>query len=259
VPQAQAGLNRAPRAVRALRELRARILSGELGANSHISESAAADMIGISRTPTREALSQLVEEGLLERTASGRCRVRSFTISDVTDAIELRGVLEGTVVRLAAERGADRRALADAQKVLEEIDAALGRSEPEIDFERYTELNAVFHGHLMRMARSQTLEREVARAYRLPLASPNAFLQSQAHLTSVRQSLYVAQGHHRAIIDAVTRREGARAEALAREHARLARQNLNSLMRSDGRLANGIPGLSLVAGAPTSSRKGRTQ
>ena len=50
----------------------------------------------ISRTPIREALSRLAEEGLLERARGGGFVVRSFAIADVLDMIELRGVLEGT-------------------------------------------------------------------------------------------------------------------------------------------------------------------
>ena len=54
--------------------------------------------------PVREALSRLAHEGLLYAAGTGRYRVREFTMSDVRDAIELRGVLEGTAARLAAER-----------------------------------------------------------------------------------------------------------------------------------------------------------
>ena len=49
-------------------------------------------------------------------------------------------------------------------------------------------------------------------------------------------SLRRAQRQHRAIIDAIRAREGARAEALAREHARLARSNLEYVMRERPRL-----------------------
>lgn len=259
VLQVPSGAGKKLQSERAMRELRARILAGELPADSHISETAAAGMLGISRTPTREALAQLVEEGLLDRTSSGRCTVRALSREDVLDAIELRGVLEGTVVRLAAERGAEPGALTRCREIVHAIDGAIGATEADTDFERYVALNGEFHATLARLAGSALLQREAARAAKLPLASPNAFLQRREHLNAVRRSLLAAQAQHRAILDAVARREGARAEALAREHARLARENLDVLMRSDGRIAEGIPGLSLVAGAPTSSMKGRTQ
>ena len=46
----------------------------------------------------------------------------------------------------------------------------------------------------------------------------------------VREILLVAQDHHRGLVDAIERREGARAEAVAREHARLARRNLEIVL-----------------------------
>jgi GntR family transcriptional regulator of vanillate catabolism len=245
---------------RALRELRARILSGDFQADSHISETAAARMMGISRTPLRAAMAHLVDEGLLDRAPSGRCTVRPFSQDDIADAIEFRGVMEGTVLRLAAERGAVPEHLAQCRRIIDQIDLALGDDAAAIDFDRYTELNAAFHQHLARLSGSATMERELDRAYRLPLASPNAFLQNQADVPAVRQSLYRAQAQHKTMIEAVENREGSRAEASAREHARLARANFNYVLFKDRGLAHRIPGLALVTNNEneTTSHKGRT-
>ena len=90
------------------------------------------------------------------------------------------------------------------------------------------------------------IRREVDRACRHPLASPNAFLRGQEIIPDFLASLVRAQGQHHAIVDAIEAREGARAEALAREHARLARRNFRFLRDADPRLATRIPGLSLV-------------
>ena len=70
--------------------------------------------LGVSRTPLRLALVELEHEGLLRPLDGGGYVVREFTEADVRDAVELRGVLEGTAARFAAERGAsaaERRAL----------------------------------------------------------------------------------------------------------------------------------------------------
>ncbi|MCO6383599.1 GntR family transcriptional regulator [Oceanicola sp. 502str15] len=231
----------------ATRALRDRILSGRLPTGMHLSETAAAEMLGLSRTPTREALTQLVEEGLLERGASGRCTVRALTRADVADAIELRGVLEGMALRLAAERGADPAALAEAEACVEAIDGVITHGARAMDFERYAELNAGFHAALARLPGSPLIERELMRAHRLPLASPSAFLGSQATQLEFRRSLLIAQSQHRAMLEAVTAREGARAEALGREHARLARHNFEQALAQDSTAQlQDIPGFSLV-------------
>lgn len=80
----------------ALMRLREMVLDGSLPAGGRLSEISLAKRIGISRTPIREALSRLEGEGLLERVSSGGYLVRIFTFEDVYDAIEIRGVLEGT-------------------------------------------------------------------------------------------------------------------------------------------------------------------
>ena len=80
----------------------------------------------------------------------------------------------------------------------------------------------------------------------MPAASPTAFLQEQALIPDFRDGLRRAQWQHRAIHDAIRAREGTRAEALAREHARLARANREYVMREHPGLASRVPGLALV-------------
>jgi len=230
---------------KALIGLRALIMSGEFEARSRLPEVAISERLGLSRTPLRQAMDRLVAEGLLERVKTGGCRVASFDHSDINDAIELRGVIEGTAVRPAAERGADPRLIDEARGLLDAIDTAV--SDPEnIDFDAYVLLNARFHETLGRMAGSAVIQREVERICKLPLASPSAFLRGQEVIPDFMKSLIRAQSHHRAMLEAIEAREGARAEAVAHEHARLARQNLAYLKTADPRLATRVPGLSLV-------------
>ncbi len=232
----------------ALIELRSLILDGAFPANGRLPETQLAERLGVSRTPLRQAMDRLVDEGLLERIDTGGCRVASFTVSDIIDSIELRGVLEGTAARLAAERGARPEVMAEFDEVLGHLDAAL-RTVSRIDFEAYVRENARFHRLLAQAAGSGVVEREVERVARLPLASPSAFLLGQEFLSDFEESLRRAQRQHRQIVDAIRDREGARAEALSREHARLARENLNFVLRGDPRLAAQVPGLALVSNA----------
>lgn len=230
---------------KAVMGLRSLVMSGEFQASARLSEVALSERLGISRTPLRQAMDHLVGEGLLERIETGGCRVARFTIEDIEDAIELRGVIEGTAARLAAERGPDPDLMREAREVLAGIDAALVR-EGGLDFDAYVQLNARFHTLLAGLSGSQTIRREVARVSRLPLASPSSFLQEQEMIPDFQASLTQAQAQHRAILDAITRREGARAEALAREHARLARGNLEHVTRERPGLAERLPGFALV-------------
>ena len=205
------------------------VLDGELSPGDRVPEIALAQRLGVSRTPLRLALTTLAHEGLLESLPSGGFVVRSFTRADIADAIELRGVLEGLAARLAAERlrtEADAMSLATTTARLDEVVDDLS---PE-SLARYVELNDSYHRELIALAGSEVVERAIANVVVLPFASPGAFVASQAVLPRSREILVVAQHQHRALLDAVRARQGARAEEIAREHARLALQNLDLVL-----------------------------
>lgn len=233
------------RAERALVALRQRILNGALPGGMRLFEVALAEELDISRTPIRAALSKLAEEGLLDRARGGGFVVRSFQLADVIDTIELRGVLEGTAARFAAERGVAERDLDTAQRILADIDLAI--SAQPIDMEAYARLNSEFHAHLPRMARSDALAREIARVTALPFASPSAFLEDESHATQLRRNISAAQDQHRAIVEAIAARQGARAESMAREHARAALRNVQALTRDATAAEDGVPMLALLS------------
>jgi GntR family transcriptional regulator of vanillate catabolism len=228
-------------------ELRDLILGGELSAGTRLLETALSERIGISRTPLREALGALEHEGLLERQLTGGYLVRTFSFDDVVDAIEIRGLLEGAAARKASERGANSDKLAEMRKLLAELDKIVVITAGDFDLPTYTDLNAKFHNCLTQLAGGRTLMRELERANRLPFASPSAFLDAQAASQKFKQSMLIAQSQHRDLLEAIEAGEGARAEFIAREHARLALKNLKYVMNHDRSLMEKVPGLSLVA------------
>ena len=232
-------------AVKAQLRLRELILSGQLAAGSRIAELALVDLLGVSRTPIRAALMRLEQEGLLQALPGGGYAVRTFSEREVADAIELRGTLEGLAARLAAERGASRRALLEARECLDQIDRVLlDPSLSEDMFSEYVELNARFHRLLADMPGSEVLSREIERAAGLPFASPSGFVGVQVDNAPARDMLVVAQHQHRQVLDAIERREAGRAEALMREHSRIARHNMQLALR-DPQLAS-MPGVQLI-------------
>lgn len=232
-------------ALRALMRLREMVLAGELPAGSRIAELALVERLGVSRTPIRSALMRLEQEGLLEALPGGGYAVRTLSERDAADAIELRGTIEGLAARLAAERGAAAGVLAEASACLDAIDQVLRPSSlDEAAFARYVELNARFHQLLAEMGGSGTLSRELERVVRLPFASPSGFVAVQANSPGGRDMLVVAQDQHRQVLEAIAAGEGARAEAIMREHARLARRNLHTALA--GRDLVRMPGVRLI-------------
>lgn len=186
-------LSNKTRALRAVTELRKKILNGELPGGQRIFEVPLAEEFKISRTPIREAMSRLAEEGLLDRAPNGGFQVRTFLVEDIIDAIELRGVLEGTAVRLGIERGPTPAQLDELQTVFDALDTCFGPGPDTVDVERYADLNEKFHKLLAALPRSETIKREVERATRLPFAAPSAFLPNKSYLDRFHASLFVAR------------------------------------------------------------------
>ena len=232
--------------VRAQLTLRDLILQGGLRPGERISELQAVETTGASRTPVRMALVRLEEEGLLEAIPSGGFMVKAFSERDIVDSIEMRGTLEGLAARFAAERGVSVRDLEPLKECLNEIDVLVRQDPISVEaFSSYVALNARFHALLTELSHSPPLIRQIDRASALPFASPSAFVKAQSALPEARQILLIAQDQHRVVIDAIENREGARAEAIMREHARLASRNLRLALRNKTHI-DLLPGLALI-------------
>ena len=231
--------------LKAQRRLRELILAGELPGGARIAELAIVEKLGFSRTPIRAALMRLEQEGLLDALPHGGYAVKTFSERDVSEAIELRGTLEGLSARLAAERGAAPVVLNEARECLQQVDAVLNQSTlTDEAFARYVTLNQRFHALLSEMTGSAVLARELERVCGLPFASPSGFVLAQAHSPRARDLLVVAQDQHWQVLDAIERREGARAESLMREHSRIAQRNLREVLQSQN--LDQMPGVRLI-------------
>jgi DNA-binding GntR family transcriptional regulator len=83
--------------------LRNGIVSGDYPPGTHLVETSLAETLGVSRTPVREALTRLEQDGLVERGSRG-LQVRQRSSAEILEIFEVRIVLEGTAAKLAAER-----------------------------------------------------------------------------------------------------------------------------------------------------------
>jgi GntR family transcriptional regulator of vanillate catabolism len=240
---AQAPVSQGLAAVLGLRQL---IMEGELRAGDRLSEVRLAARLEVSRTPLRLALAQLEHEGLLEPVAGGGFVVRSFTGRQVVDAVELRGVLEGTAARLAALRNSGPRALGNLVACVAKLDriVATGGSPTGEEFELYVELNDEFHDELFVLAGSEVLSDAYQRVLALPFAQPSSFLKAQADTSQFEPTLATGNAQHHQILDAIEAGDGEEAERLARGHAELTVRNLEAVLRDGG--LHRLPGSSLI-------------
>ncbi len=241
MPRGSHATSQTTKATLGLRQL---LLDGAFEPRERVPELRLVKELGVSRTPLRVALMTLEHEGLLETLPGGGFVVREFTRTDIDDAIELRGVLEGTAARLAAERLESEKELESLRVCCRSMDATV-RTHSIETFMEYLRLNEEFHCGFRALAKSAQLDRALGHALALPFAPPSALLMVHSALPESWEILLVAQHQHHALIEAIAQREGARADALAREHARIARRNLDVAL-ANRLLLDRVPGSTLL-------------
>jgi GntR family transcriptional regulator of vanillate catabolism len=219
------------RAVLSLREM---LVQGRFRPGERIREVPLAAELKVSRIPLHLALERLAHEGFLEIRPTRGFVVQRFSTEDIYDAIELRGLLEGAAARLAAERFKHPSELTALQSTSYEILTLVRRAKKLTmeTFNQYIDLNARFHSGLLDLAHSRMLRRAIQQACSLPFASPSAFLKRQYVSSDLWELFLISADQHCGIVDAILNRDTMRAEILTREHARVARRNLEDALRN---------------------------
>ncbi len=215
------------------RELRRRIVSGQYPAGHRLLELALSAELGASRTPIRLAFGELEKEGLIERLPTRGFRVRAFNARDIADAIDVRGTLEGMAARLVAERGVDPQVLEalrqDIQIGKDLLARAASRSHT-LDGAAWIAMNARFHATLVEAAGNTALVGALEHVARRPLAGAAALSLHGVSPQLEYRFIERAQADHEDIVQALAAGQGARAEALMREHAFRSRENKRELL-----------------------------
>lgn len=220
--------------------LREKILAGELSPGQRLVEAQLAQWLGVSRTPLRYALSVLSSEGLLDRSGSRGYVVRRFSVRDVLDAIDVRGVLEGLAARSVAEHGVNAALAASLDECLAQGDDIFrhGQLQPGDDA-RYAQINGRFHALIVAAAQNAAVSAALSLNDKIPFVSPLTVAFDEAARERQFAMLMYAHRQHHAIADALKKGEGARVEALMKEHTHISKESLNL----------SLPSLHLIAGA----------
>jgi DNA-binding GntR family transcriptional regulator len=193
----------------AYQKIRSMILGGEFGPGERLPERHLVEVLGVSRTPVREALRKLNAEGLVMFEPNRGARVQEIDPGDINDLFELGVSLEGFAAGLAARR-ADSKDIAHLEAILAELEdviSILGK----ISRSAYTELDFKFHSQIVHCSGNRRLESTVRQVVGIPaLVNIYVHYDLSHYERSFRQ--------HREIFEAIRAGDAEWASAAMRNH-----------------------------------------
>lgn len=187
--------------------LRGAVISGELRPGAVYSAPSLGEQFGVSATPVREAMLDLVKEGLVETIRNKGFRVVEPSEQELDNFAEIRSLIEVPTVRRIAEQGADPAALKRLRTLAEGIE----RAALEHDFIAHVTIDMEFHTTLLRLAGNEHLVEIVqslrarSRIYGLKVLAEHEQLIPSSH-------------EHAVLVDLIEARDADGAEALMRAH-----------------------------------------
>mgnify|MGYP005843328609 CR=1 FL=1 len=191
-------------------QLRKAIVEGNFRPNERLVETQIADALGVSRTPVREAIHRLEEDGLVRSLPNRSTVAVWFGPEEIDHIYSIRARVEGYAARLVAARATDA--------VLDELDS-IARRFAESDPDEQDALNRSFH-------------KTIINACQAPLVAKMATslvehsLMSRLYLLHTPQDRSRSISEHYAIARALRMRDGATADRLVCEHLEWARDIL---------------------------------
>ena len=184
------------------------LLSGAITEDQPLSERNLSEQLGFGRTPVREAVRDLIREGVLESHPTRGTVLRPITLSDLQDLYELRFAIEGLAASLAAQRGP----VEELAPFEEDFRRAL--EDPEFDAHAHAihDRGVDFHKEVMRLSGNKPLI-EMYHPFRLRFRIPFGIVRNRTP-ARVRTAIH----EHLELAQAIMSRDAKRAEKLMRDH-----------------------------------------
>lgn len=193
-----------------LARLRDYVVEGNIPDGGRIPEKLLCEMLGISRTPLREALKVLASEGLIELLPNRGARVKALNTQDISELFDLMGGLEALAGRLACERITSAE-LEEIETLHREMYGYYLRGERH----GYFRCNQLIHERILEAAGNQALEansRAVMGRIRRVRFAANLDDRGERWSEAVRE--------HELILDGLRRRAGDELASVLFNHLR---------------------------------------
>jgi len=136
----------------AYNKIKQSIISGKYSQGSNLQQLVLSKELGISRTPIREALSRLSQEGLISLIPSKGAVVTKFSIEDMQDIFETRALLESTAA-YSSVKNSTEKTIHDLEQIIEKQEKAIGNKDPNQVYKYDTD----FHHILMKDTRNKRM------------------------------------------------------------------------------------------------------
>ncbi|PYG31832.1 GntR family transcriptional regulator [Pelagimonas varians] len=203
----------------ALEHLRGRIVGGELKMGQVLSERGISDELGVSKSPVREALAQLRDEGLVTIEPQKGARVFTLTEHEVNQICDFRQTIETAAFELALKR--NQKALSsDMIRIVKDMSAARKSG----DEAKYLELDTAFHQAIFKNCENDYLSASYDR-YVGKIAA------LRTHLSALPQHTQLSFEEHIGLAEAVQKSDLAEIRRLLSEHIDRTRQTYASSIK----------------------------
>jgi DNA-binding GntR family transcriptional regulator len=194
----------APHVERAYRNLKAGIVEGRYRPGAALSEVGLASEHGMSRTPIREGLARLWQEGYLDRVVGHGYFVARVTVQQIHDTFDVRRLLEGA----AAGRAAELASEADIERILGLARVPMGGGQ---DYRQSETANVQFHLAIAASARNTLALELIERC----LAQVDRFMSLGVNFGQFTETAGEA---HQQIAEAIARHDASGARTRMEEH-----------------------------------------
>lgn len=203
---------------RVFRELEQNIIAGKYCPGMALNEKQLCQELGVSRTPLREALSQLELEGLVESTPNKGAIVLGISSQDIDDIYTIKLELEGLAAKLAAERITPEE-LTEMEETISMTEFYMGKG----DVAKVVELDSRFHDIVCKAGKNRPLRDMMSNYHNFAKLARHKSLNKPERI-----SLMLIE--HQNIMQAIAVGDGDLARSLAVEHIGRARDSIASAM-----------------------------
>ena len=219
------------------------IIHGVYDEGARLSEAKLCETHKVSRTPVRLALRLLEREGVIARGEGRGYRIQSPTITDIVQAVQVRGHLESLAARLMAltlDRARHLPAMASAIKTLDHEISHGALEEPSI--RRMQAANRLFHTTILDACGNDYVSFTCRQISHLPMLAAGSMVFDRAVLESEEQRerglfrLRLGNAQHQVIYEAIESGDPVRAEGMMSEHSHTMVEYIETFEKRDSSL-----------------------